>query len=476
VRFAQRGRRLTLVATVLALVATLAACSGDDEPGPEPSSSPSAKPIGLTVGVYGPDAEIEAWRAIVRSFNAEATSSRAKLVTWPSREAMLADVRDGTPLPDLYLASRNDLPEVTERGLNQPVFELLDDRGISYGDEFSATALNAFSSDDNLQCMPYSASPMVMYYNTDLIDFERMALRGLPVPGGERLGWSLNQLTAAAQFASRPQRGIKGVSVEPTLRSLAPFVYAGGGQLFDDSVDPTSLTLSDDDTQEALTAALEVLRDPQLTLSPEQLDEASPVQWFKRGKLGMIEGFRDLTPELRKVDGLNFDAISMPRLDDYATVGDYTGLCLSPGRALNKKADFLVHAISDESFSRVADTGYVVPVKTSVARSQAFLQSLRQPEHAAVFNASIDNIQLSPLSDSYTALGTAIGPLLEELFTTPVIEDLGPLTEQIDEVSRSVLDPDYVPSPDVPSGSPSDGSSPTSSPSASPSTSGNDGS
>jgi len=463
-----RPARSVLVLVVLGLVAALAACTGDggSDGEPEPSATTSAPSVRLTVGVYGSAPEIAAWKAVVRTFNAAATSSQATLKTWPSRAAMVADVESGTPMPDLYLADRRDLPELRDRQLTQPVFDLLDARGISFGDEFQATALRAFTADDNLQCMPYSASPMVMYYNTDLIDFDRMSLRGLPVPDGERLGWDLEEFAAAARFASRPQRGTKGIGIEPTLRSLAPFVYSGGGQVFDDPSDPTSLALSDDDSQQALTQALEVLRDPQLSLTQEQLAKATPEQWFKRGKLGVLEGFRDLTPELRRVDGLRFDTISLPRIDDYATVGDFTGLCLTPGGAINKKADFLFHAISDESFSRLADTGYVVPVKTSVARSQAFLQSLRQPEHASIFNATIDSIQLSPLSDRLAGLGDAVDPLLSELLTTPVLEDVGPLTEQIDEVSRSVLDPDYTPSPGVPSGSPS--GSPTGSPSGSP--------
>ena len=40
----------------------------------------------------------------------------------------------------------------------------------------------AFSAANDQQCMPYGVSPMVVYYNTDLIDFDRMAQRGLDVP------------------------------------------------------------------------------------------------------------------------------------------------------------------------------------------------------------------------------------------------------------------------------------------------------
>ena len=77
---------------------------------------------------------------------------------------------------------------------------------MAFGDEFPREALSAFTTDDNLQCMPYTSSPMVIYYNTDLINFERMENRGLPVPPEDREYWTLDMFRAAASFASRPRR------------------------------------------------------------------------------------------------------------------------------------------------------------------------------------------------------------------------------------------------------------------------------
>ena len=86
--------------------------------------------------------------------------------------------------------------------------------------------------DDELQCMAYSVSPMVIYYNTDLVDFDKMERRGLDVPAADEDGvrdrWTLAEFAAAAQFASR--RGDRrGVWIDPTLQGLAPFIYSGGG-------------------------------------------------------------------------------------------------------------------------------------------------------------------------------------------------------------------------------------------------------
>ena len=95
---------------------------------------------------------------------------------------------------------------------------------------------------------------------------------------------------------------------------------------------------------------LEVLRDPTITLTNKQVIEKPALEWFKEGKLGMVAGFRDLTPELRATPGLDFDIMPMPELDDDATIGDLTGVCVAEGpqERVEQSADFLVDLLSDE--------------------------------------------------------------------------------------------------------------------------------
>ena len=188
----------------------------------------------------------------------------------------------------------------------------------------------------------------------------------------------------------------------PTLRGLASFVYSGGGDLFDDAVEPTSLAFSSDQTREALTPTLELLRDPSLTLTDEQLRSSTPLELFESGKLGMITGFRSETPELRATEGLSFDVMPMPTIDDDATIGELSGLCISSQTAtLPAAADLLVYLVSSEAVARVTSAGYLVPANLEVARSNDFLQPQLQPAQAGLFTDSIRSMRLLPLIDSY---------------------------------------------------------------------------
>jgi multiple sugar transport system substrate-binding protein len=442
---------------LLGLALAAVGCTGDSkDPDGGPTKTASAKPAVLTFGVYGPPRALAAFQTTVDAWNSSSDGPEVKLQTWPDREEMRAALESGD-IPDVFMAPRTDLAWLLDKGYTQPVDELLDERGVNFGDTYSRDALQAFSTDDRLQCMPYTVSPMVIYYNKLLVNFNQMRNRGLDAPDEEANSWSFEQFSAAATFATRPGRGTKGVHIAATLPGLSPFIESGGGSVFDDSVDPTSLSFSSDGSQSALERTLELLRNPTVTLDEDQLAEATPLQWFERGKLGMIAGYRGLVPQLRLVPGLEFDVMPMPVLDSAATVGDVTGLCLSRKAAgTPAAADFMVYVLSNEAVERVTRTGYLAPANLEVALSDVFLQPLREPEHSLFYNTSVRSMRLAPLIDTLDQLELAVQPNLEQLVYGVGVLDLDAVTQEIDETSRTVLDPESVSESASPSESPSD--------------------
>ncbi len=186
-----------------------------------------------------------------------------------------------------------------------------------------------------------------------------------------------------------------------------------------------------------------MLRDPRLTLSEQQLEKRSALEWFERGKLAMIPGYRAWVPQLREVTGLEWDVIQMPSVERAATVADLTGMCVSAGtRNATAAADFLVHMSSAVSVRRVAAEGYLVPANLEVAYSLDFVQPGRAPDHAQVFTNAVRSVVLPPLIDDEPELELSVSQELAELLIAPVLADLDELTARIDQESRSVLDPD----------------------------------
>ena len=210
------------------VAASTAACTDGTAPTSSPTTSPSPgqsgeatpKPRKIVFGAYGSDDEVAAFQEVVDAFNATSTTRSVTLKSWPDHESALEDVLAGNA-PDVFLASRIDLGKLVEDEALRPVSLLLDERGVDFGDRFSRDAVDAFALDDELQCMAYAVSPMVIYYNTDIVDFDKMERRGVVVPAanndGVRDRWSLDEFAAAAQFASR--RGDRPGSRAAAVRS-----------------------------------------------------------------------------------------------------------------------------------------------------------------------------------------------------------------------------------------------------------------
>jgi multiple sugar transport system substrate-binding protein len=439
------GLTARAVATGTALCALLAGCTGGSPPGSSPSPSATASgstsaapdPVTIDFAVYGPSASIEAYRELAASFTEQQPHVSVDVTRVGTPEAMLGLVGSGDA-PDVFLIDHDHLPALVQDELVQPVNALLEERQVDFGDGYQRSGLTAFAASAALQCMPHDVSPMVVYYNKDLVDFEALAEEGEePVTALD--GWDWATFTAAAHAAS--QGPAHGLYIEPAIDSLAPFIWSAGGQIVDDPADPSTLTLSEGDARGALEEVLALVRDPQVTPTGLELERQDAVTRFRNGRLGMILGTRALTPVLRDAEGLEFDVMPLPSLGRVRSVADMTGYCIAAETdAVGAAADFLTYAVSREGAAITARPGYVVPSNLEVANSAVFNQPALQPESAFVFNESVRRSQSTPFVPEWPELTEAVEPDLERLFYAPVI-DLDSALEQLDVTSTRVLTP-----------------------------------
>jgi len=446
----------------MALTLTVAACGGEPDAGPSsrstpsPSTSPSisgspsasGEPVTLTFGVYGDKSLVKAYRRIAEAYTDTDPDLTLKIRSWPDEESMVTDLASGGKAPDVFLAPGASLSDLIDAGINQPVDSYLDARSVDLGDGYSRTAIEDFSRDKHLQCMPYLVSPLVVYVNTDLVDFAAMRQQGLPAPDPENPkadSWSIEQFAAALQYASRPKQGIRGVYVEPTVGGIAPWLIGAGGSLLDDAAAPTRTAFGD--SKDALSQILDVLDTGRYRLRASGPSQALAA--FERGELATIVGDRSLVPALRKAKGLNWDVMALP--GGGGTTGDYTGLCLGahPSDA-DAAADFLTYLISDDAVGRLSQSGSVVPVNQKVAYDDAFLQPGRAPSHAQLFTDALKGMRPLPSVRILDQLERAVGPEVRKLLTASGRNQLDELSATIDADSQPVFggpSPSSTPTP-----------------------------
>lgn len=446
------SRRLTTPLRWLLAVAVLASgCTTGAEPeaAPSPSLTPSSsdatgtapEPVTLRLGVYGDRSLREAWRELAQAYTAAYPHATVEVAARGTAERALedraAEALAGT-LPDVFLIPSEAAPALSATDVVAPVDELLAERGVLFGDTYVRLGLEAFSAEQRLQCMPVDVSPSVVLYRSDLLPLRRVAGPD-EEPVTPVTGWTWEQFTRAARLMGRP--GVRGVHVEPSLGTLMALVRSDGADLVDDPRDATTLTFSEDGARAALEQILDVLREPRLTPTPQQLARRDALTRFAQGRLGMLVATRAVLPQLHEA-GVDFDVMPLPRLGRPRTTAEVSGLCLAAsGRHQEAAADFLAWATAEDGASILAETGAVVPAHVPTLNSPAFLESGSSPRHAEVFVDAVAGAEIHPYVPGWPDVVEAVQSELEELFYAPVI-DLDTLLPRIDEQSRGILDPE----------------------------------
>lgn len=462
--------RVTAIAScAVAITLVAAACTPDGDVPPEHGqASASSAPVHLTVAVYGPAPVVKAYREIAASFHATHPKVTVKVDAYRDATAELAAVRTGATKssePDLFLAGIDDLPQVQADALTQPVDRLLGQRQVDFGDGYTRAALEAFSNNAALQCMPTEYSPLVVYYNTDLVDLQTAQGTGRPITAGR--GWSMAQFTAAVDDALVGRR--PAVYIDPSLEQVAPFVWSAGGQIVDDPSHPTALTFAKKNNPATMTKLLAVVADRRAH-TRQPTSQSAAIKLFERGRLAMLFGYRDLTGELRANSKVEFDVLPMPSLGHRATSGQIAGMCLSRTTPTpSAAADFLAYLVGQKSMDVLAETGYVMPTSLAATSSNVFWQPDQRPASASVFTDQIRYVQQLPVTPTWADADALASKRLAELFasttTDPDPDLITSALDALDDESTSVL----VPPTTTPSPSESPSESPTATTSASPS-------
>lgn len=437
------ARTTALGATVVLLAAACTVTDADPDAGPDagpatPAPTATAEPVTLRLGVHGPDGLLAAYEEMAAAYEEANPGVRVELVTAPDHDAAMGAIerdRSAGEAPDVFLVEHGDLPTLLDEEWIQPIDELLSQRGVDFGDGYQREGMTAFSADMRLHCMPHDVSPMVVYYNTDLLDLSTIGDDPEDAPNAED-GWTFDQFAEAARSVST--RRVKGVHVAPDLEQLAPFVWSAGGGLVDSTGDPSRLTLSEGESRDALEQVLTLLREPRVTPSREQLSRRSAVDRFTRGRLAMVLGYRSLVPRLREADDLSFDVMPLPRLGSYRTISSITGFCLSADTDQAEAAADLLTYVVGAGEEIVTRAGYTLPANLDVAYSRDFSQRSLEPESAFVFNEGIRRAEHVPLGREWRAAAARAVPQLTRLLFSPVI-DLDRILERIDQASEVVF-------------------------------------
>lgn len=408
--------RCTAVGLLLGL---LAACGTD---GPQETETADGRVTGtLTVQAAGGEGELSALRELIAAYEDARPGVTVDFTGVPNQGdhiAKLSTAFAGGKPPDVFLLNYRRLGPFVERGVLAPA-----DLGERSPEEFYEPALEAFTYDGELACVPQNTSSSVAYLNLDLLE-----RAGLALPD-ESWTWD-DFLRLAGDLDSK---GIAAVGFAAEIRTVAPFVWTAGGEVVDDTDEPTAMTLDGPQARRALQLLLDL---QQYGVDATSRAAVDPADQFAAGDLAVFVDSRRSVPSFRKAEGLSFDVRPLPRAEagrPSASLLASDAYCVAKAsRVPRLAADFASYAVGPEGAVVLARSGRTVPSVKEVAQSEAFLDPSRQPASSTVFLDVIPQLRRLPNVGPQDEAEEAANDLLEQYFAGKATLD-----ETVAEIRRA---------------------------------------
>ena len=414
------SRLLSILIAALLLVA----CSDPDKNEDAPNEATS-----ITIQVSGEREETAVYRAMVTAYENDHPNAEVKLVEVADKGDHLTKLATafaaGDP-PDVFLVNFREYSQFVSRGAIEPFGNHVEAVDMDL-DEYYPAPIEAFTFNDELQCMPQNVSSLVVYYNVDLFDKADVK--------PPTAGWTWDDFRAAGAALTKGD-DVRGIGLEPSIIRAAPFVWSNGGEIVDDETAPTRFTLDTPEAREALDFIVGLARD-ELIPTEQELSAQDLETRFVTGKLGMLLSSRRDTPAFREVRGLNWDVGPLPVAEEPVGILHSDGYCISAQSPdPDAAADFIAYATGNQGQTIAALGGRTVPSMVSISESGAFLDPSQAPANSQVFLDAIPDLRRTPVLPTWTE----IEDLAEEILTRAFYEPGYTIDDAIDALENETSD------------------------------------
>ena len=389
--------RSRTVFAALSLTVLLTACNGGDPAGPAASGG---RPTGtIRVQAAGGEGELNALREMVAAFEQAHPGAKVEFTGLAEQGDHIAKLgtsfAGGNP-PDVFLLNYRRFGRFAQQGVIDPA------RLPGNAGDYYEQALEAFTMDGTLLCLPQNLSSSVVYFNAELFG-------DVPLP---KPGWTIQDLQATVKALHAKQ--VKTIGFETGMRTVAPFVWLHGGHVVDDLDEPTKITMSTPESRAALEYLNALIAEGGVNATDAA---AAPAEdRFAQGELAMLVDSRRAVPAMRKA-GLDFDVAPLPKGAAEATLLASDAYCVS------KKADnpelahaFAQYAVTDAGGKVLAASGRTVPSLKSLAESDAFLAPGKAPKSARVWLDVAPHVRRLPNVAAWNEAETTASDALEQFF------------------------------------------------------------
>jgi multiple sugar transport system substrate-binding protein len=402
-----RSRLLRIRAVALVL---LCACVGTQPQGQEGDQASGS----ITLMVWAEPEELPAYREVVSTFEQKEPDIDVQLTPFGEREDLLTRLSTsfagGTP-PDLFLLNYRFIGQYADRGVLEPIQPRLETSEAFSAEDFYSQALEAFTFDGVLTCLPQNVSSLVVYYNVDL--FRKIGLERPPE------NWTYFDMVGLARSLTLDKDGDGapeqyGLGVEASIIRMAPFIWSNGGTLVDDEATPTRFSLEEPAAVEVMQSFFDLREEYRVIPTEHEIEAQADEDRFLNGTTAMVLASRRETPSFRTITDFEWDVAPLPVFQEPAGILHSDAYCMTAG-SQNKDAAwrFMEFALGPEGQAITAEAGRTVPSLIEVSTSDVFLNPDQPPASSQVFLDTIPHIRRLPNISTWPEIEDRTDELLE---------------------------------------------------------------
>jgi multiple sugar transport system substrate-binding protein len=367
----------------------------------------------ITFQLWGSPQEGEVWTRVAEAFHAENPdiSVKVEVADWDSYwEKLRVLVAGGTP-PDVFAMDAPLYPDWQSRGALLNLQPYLDADPAALDGVFPVT-LEAYKTPEGYFGLPRDFQTIVLYYNKDMFD-----AAGVAYPTE---AWTWDDLRSAAKTLTLDKDGdgttdqwgfwAEAYDQEPFWGSV---IWSHGGDIVDLAAGKTLI-----DSPEAA-AGFEFIR--AMWLDDKSMPTSSQLAQY--GYDGFLSGISAMgvsghwsVPDYAAA-GLNFDVAPLPS----GPAGRVTGVN-SAGFVISsatKNPDaawaFVKFATGKVGQSELSKLGFAIPIRESVAASDAYLQQAAPINHQ-MFVDALAYARVKPVFRGYEDWSGAVGDALTTIW------------------------------------------------------------
>ena len=345
--------------------------AGDEYTGPTGS---------ITWCSWGSDAEIQANQQLSEAFMASHPGTTVTLETYNDDYATAVETRFlGGQSPDVIYGHPSTLLKWMQEGMLMDISDIYEENDFLWDeDHYLTDTYEAFMHDGKYFGTVAGADTFVLFYNKTLIEEA-----GFECPD-ENTTWEeiieIAQATTVRDEAGIPS--VMGLSHSYGYYNAFPIIYAYGGSVFDDMINPTEVTFYSPETVEALTFIQDSSN--KYHFAPDGTDNSYMSGWFASGVCTFhISGVYDIV-YMTGIEDFEWDIAPLPNTMN--TKGDtavlYAGYAVS-SQTENPELvkEFVLWLTSDEAQMILASTGIFTPANKVAALADETLNIPGAPEH-----------------------------------------------------------------------------------------------